>query len=845
MRPSVVHFAEVLRLSPREQFSCREAIWPGRTVRYAATLVSALACVLGGLALDAATTGPVTAISNNGAVAPPVVGIGAASRPLDPLCSITSAVAQASAGETYPSAGTRRMVERLQRIVRQTQPDLVPYLSAERVQMFRSMLARATNVNLMVQIRGRIATELLQSGRSEEALEEFDAVQKMIQANGGTLSAKSLTELELQRAVALLRLGERENCQINHTSESCLLPIQPGGFHPLPRGSRGAIEKLDGLLASNPNHLLARWLLNIAHMTLGEYPAKVPSQWLIPPKCFESDYDIKRFPDVAGNVGLDVDDLAGGTIVDDFDGDGFLDVVASSWSMTGQLRFFRNNGNGSFTERTREAGLLGIVSGLHIVQTDYNNDGHPDIFVLRGAWLASSGRIPNSLLRNNGNGTFDDVTEEAGILSFHPTQTATWFDFDNDGWLDVFIGNESVSGDPNPCELFRNNGDGTFSECAAKMGVNVVGFVKGVTSGDYNNDGRIDLYLSIRDQKQNILFRNDGPLTEGGGATHGWKFTDVTAQAGVPGPVNPFPTWFWDYDNDGWQDIMVSGYRTSDASDIAADYLGLPTSAERPRLYHNNHDGTFTDVTVATKLHRVLLAMGANFGDLDNDGWLDFYLGTGDPDLTTLVPNRMFRNAEGKFFQDVTTSGGFGHLQKGHGISFADLDNDGDQDIYEVIGGAYGGDNFRNALFLNPGHGNHWVTLKLEGVKSNRAAVGARIKIIAKTAQGERSIYKTVGSGASFGASPFRQEIGLGQATAIVRAEIFWPVTGITQIVEGLEMDRFYKIREGESDATRMNLASFRIPTSSGHAGHAAQQLDGRGPTAAHGKTRTPAVPLK
>src|SRR6185503_4754703 len=112
-----------------------------------------------------------------------------------------------------------------------------------------------------------------------------------------------------------------------------------------------------------------------------------------------------------------------------------------------QLRFFHNNGNGTFAERTVEAGLLGIVSGLYIVQTDYNNDSYPDIFVLRGAWLGPAGKIPNSLLRNNGNGTFDDVTEEAGILSFHPTQTATWFDFDGDGWLDVFIGNESTEGE--------------------------------------------------------------------------------------------------------------------------------------------------------------------------------------------------------------------------------------------------------------------------------------------------------------------------------------------------------------------------------------------------------------
>src|SRR5207245_1927477 len=143
-----------------------------------------------------------------------------------------------------------------------------------------------------------------------------------------------------------------------------------------------------------------------------------------------------------------------------------------------------------------------------------------------------------------------------------------------------------------------------------------------------------------------------------------------------------FSAFFFDFDNDGWPDIFVSGYYINDVGDVAADYLGLPSSGERARLYRNNRDGTFNDATKETHLYRVLHAMAGNFGDIDNDGWLDFYLGTGDPDLGTLIPNRMFRNSEGKFFQDVTTSAGVGHLQKGHGIAFADLDNDGDQDIY-------------------------------------------------------------------------------------------------------------------------------------------------------------------
>jgi hypothetical protein len=413
---------------------------------------------------------------------------------------------------------------------------------------------------------------------------------------------------------------------------------------------------------------------------------------------------------------------------------------------------------------------------------------------------------------------FEDVTEEAGLLRLHPTQTAVWFDYNSDGWLDLFVGNESTREEAAPCELFRNNGNGTFTECAATAGVAVVGFVKGVACGDFNNDGRPDLYLS-RLGEPNLLFRNDGPKAVGDPKAD-WRFTDVTAAAKVAEPLHSFPTWFFDYDNDGWLDLFVSGYFLNDVGMVVADYLGLPHKGERARLYHNNRDGTFTDVTKEAGLYKVLLAMGSNFGDLDNDGFLDFYLGTGDPDFSTLVPNRMFRNADGKIFQDVTTAGGFGHLQKGHGISFADLNNDGQQDIYEVMGGAYPGDNYRNVLYANPGSTNHWIKLQLEGVRSNRAAIGARIRIEVETAQGPRSIYKTANTGGSFGANPLRQEIGLGQATSVRRLEIWWPAVGITQNFQGLKMDHCYKIREGESNAVPVILQSFRFPTSSDPSAH-------------------------
>src|SRR5579883_1821876 len=710
-------------------------------------------------------------------------------------------------------ASTLRMALRLKQIRERANPRADPFLSNRRAELMEKSLVTFTNLSLGEEMtfRTKLGVELLQAGRSQDALAKFQNVQQLADHAGVRLLQHGERQLRMLQAQALMRLGEQENCLVNQSADSCLFPLLPSAFHRLPRGSNGAIAFLKQELEAEPADLSARWLLNLAYMTLGEYPQKVPPQWLVPPASFASEYALPRFHNIAGAVGLDVDGLAGGIILDDFDNDGFVDIIKSSWALDGQLRYFHNEGNRRFTDRTEQAGLTGLVGGLNLLQTDYNNDGLLDILVLRGAWLEKEGRMPKSLLRNNGDGTFTDVTEEAGLLSLHPSQTAVWFDYDGDGWVDLFVGNETLDpNDPDPSQLFHNNRDGTFTECAALSGVALQGYVKGVASADYDHDGRPDLYITTRN-RGNFLFHNDGPDAAG----H-WHFSDVTHQAGVGAPLHSFSTWFFDYDNDGWEDIFVSGYSVQNVGDIAADYLNLPTQGALPRLYHNNHDGTFSDVTASAHLNHVLLTMGCNFGDLDNDGWLDFYLGTGDPDLSMLIPNRMFRNAEGRFFQDVTTATGTGHLQKGHGVGFADLNNDGAQDVYAVIGGSYPGDNARSVLFLNPGNTNHWVKLKLEGTKSNRAAIGARIKVSVATPAGRRQIFKTVNSGGSFGCSPLRQEIGLGNAKQILRVDIQWSGSGLQQEVNGLELDRCYRIREGDPIAQLWDLKQFEFDLKAG-----------------------------
>ncbi len=262
-----------------------------------------------------------------------------------------------------------------------------------------------------------------------------------------------------------------------------------------------------------------------------------------------------------------------------------------------------------------------------------------------------------------------------------------------------------------------------------------------------------------------------------------------------------------EYDDDGGLDIFAGGYSTASMEDVGAFELGRPHRVSVSHLYRNNHDGTFTDVPPAGGLNRAITVMGANFGDLDDDGWLDVYLGLGDPSYEALLPKRMFRNEEGKVFQDVTTSGGFGKLQKGHAVAFGDIENSGNEDVMEELGGAYPGDGFHAALYRNPGHGNHWVTLMLEGVKTNRAAYGARIRVTIDEQGTERSIYRAVGSVSSFGGNPMRQHIGVGKAASIRELEIWWPVSGVRQRFGNVLVDRTYHVLE---DANKLDVVPVR-----------------------------------
>jgi hypothetical protein len=595
--------------------------------------------------------------------------------------------------------------------------------------------------------------------------------------------------------VSYLHLSEMENGVYRDSGSLDIFPpLNPGSHFDKPENSRLAIQYFLSFLERAPEDLQVRWLLNLAYVTLGEYPAEVPPKYRVPLSNFESKESVGRFTDVAREAGLNVFSAAGGVIVDDFQNNGLLDVITSSADMCDSLHYFHNNGDGTFTDRTVQAGLSGQLGGLNIVKADYNNDGCMDLLVLRAGWEFP---IRKSLLRNNCDGTFTDVTEQSGLGGTPaPTQTAAWADIDNDGYLDLFIGNENA-----PSQLFRNKGDGTFEDISHAAGIDKTAFTKGVVAADYDKDGYVDFYVS-NFEGANFLYHNNHNLT----------FTDVAKQAGVQAPYISFATWFFDYDNDGWPDLFVTSYYNFTDDQVIRSYLGLPVSAETLKLYRNLHNGTFQDVTAQVGLDKVFMPMGANFGDVDNDGFLDIYMGMGAPSFATLMPHVLLRNNDGKTFVDITASSGTGELHKGHGIAFADLERNGHEDIIAEIGGAVPGDKHTMRVFRNPGNNNDWINVRLIGVKSNRGAEGAEIKVTVENDGGSpRSIYRIVGETSSFGSNPTEQHIGLGHGARILSLDVWWPATNTRQQFSNVDKDEFIAIKEFDTGYTKLQRQTVRL----------------------------------
>jgi hypothetical protein len=630
----------------------------------------------------------------------------------------------------------------------------------------------------------------------------------------GTFMTDPVSQKMVNEALAIsyLRLAEVNNCIENYTPSNCILPFDEEAVHQNKSYIRSSIIHIEKLFEEDPANYTYHWIYNIAHIANGSYPDSVQADFLIPglqeAETLPEDLSVPFFKDIGMMSGAGDNRISGSSCVDDFNGNGHLDIFATSYGFGDRVVFYVNDGNGKFTDQATAAGLDGIMGGLNIECADINNSGFTDVLILRGAWLARHGEHPNSLLRNNGDGTFTDITIASGLYEAMPTQVAAFADLNHNGYLDLFIGNESSSpwqavftsdeesAERYPSAIFLNNGDETFLRYENLNGFELEGFVKGASWGDINRDGWPDLFVSLMGD-HNKLFVHRG-LDDDGLPV----FDEISREAGVQQPQFSFPAWFFDYNNNGLDDLLVITYdvrainRVGD--EIAREKLGLPVQTEFSRLYENMGDETFRDVTEEAGLNKVMFGMGANFADLNNNGYPDIYIGTGAPDLASIIPNRLFLNHNGTGFHESTAYSGVGHLQKGHGVSMADFNGDGMIDIYAVLGGAVEGDYYHNALFENQVPSGNWLMLELEGVEANRQAIGAKIEAVLSEGGRTRRLYRTVSTGGSFGANNTRVHLGLGSSNNVnvESVRIMWPGSNTPQILSSPGLNTLLKIKQ-------------------------------------------------
>jgi tetratricopeptide (TPR) repeat protein len=583
-------------------------------------------------------------------------------------------------------------------------------------------------------------------------------------------------------------------------------PDVPPAFHRFLIGRRGlvrykqrrfdeAIALLDEALeGTNPRSPAAQPFRWVQHLTYddAETPPEQPrhgfplrEDFVRPPGPLPFDFE-----DVAPQYRIDKRDGAGPSAWGDYDRDGDFDLFVTGADSYGAL--YRNDGT-VFTDVSREAGLFQVDSGFSATFIDYDNDGWPDLHIGRNGW---NGPMPNALYHNGGDGTFSDVTERAGLADSGSSFVCAWSDVDRDGDIDLMVAN-GITGGGDTNRLYRNNGDGTFSDDTERAGLAEPSGLKtvGLAFGDGDLDGWPDLFVSGFGTR-NRYYRNRGDGT----------FEEIALEAGLAGdprPTSGYVSFFVDYDNDLDLDILktnLAPWRHVLAG-LAAPFGSYPAPQREemlltcPKLYRNNGDGTFAEVGEQAGLTDPIGIMGAGVADLDNDGWQDLYFGTGDPAIERMEPDRFLRNNGDGTFTDVTFAVGLGNTGKGHGVTFTDVDGDGDLEIYAPEGGFVHGDAWPNAFYLNgQDTGHHWLHLDLVGRKSNRDALDTMLIVHA----GEMRLLREVHNGDGFGSSSSPTvEFGLGEARSIDRLEVRWS-SGTVQTFDDVPVDRRIVLREGE-----------------------------------------------
>ena len=614
-------------------------------------------------------------------------------------------------------------------------------------------LGELSNGDKGIKIRLRLIDELMRNNQNIDAISEIENILPSITPN-----KKIEYQLLHYKALAYFRKAERMCCIENFHSKSCILPVNEQFFKEN-IDLKKANDIWGKLLKEKPWDYQVKWMLNLTNHFLGkDVDRKIEKAFGVN---FNETHSI-AMDNIANELGIDFGGLAGGVIIEDFDNNGLLDVFRTSWYFNQNCRLYLQVRPNEFEDSTSQFGLIGELGGLNCVQTDYNNDGFLDILILRGGWLGNIGEISNSLLKNVNGKSFINVNKENNLNTEAPTHSAVWADFDNNGFLDLFISNESQ--ETNYDNEFYLNYAGKLKKVNLdNIGLSFHSFTKGMSVTDMDNDGDVDIFISSFGS-ENFLYENK--INEKG-ILH---FENISNTAGINKGKYSFSCMFFDYNNDGFDDLFVGGFGDSSVTEAVRAYSGLTPRSGSSILYMNLGDGKFKDITNEIGLSGIVNVMGLNHGDINSDGYDDLYIGTGSPSFSNLIPNRLFLNSKGKRFEEMTIESQTGSLQKGHGITFADLDNDNDLEIFVALGGWYTGDNFKDFLF-NTKKEFSGTKIKLHGTKSNRFGLGAKIELTTKK---NHKVYKQLFNSSSFGNNPFTMFFGV-EKSDIKNINIFWP----------------------------------------------------------------------
>jgi tetratricopeptide (TPR) repeat protein len=593
------------------------------------------------------------------------------------------------------------------------------------------------------------------------------------------------TRLELGRT--LVKVGRFEEARDELERAAANPPLRSAAMHEegLACYNMGnfaeAIRAGCAALEANPQNQPARHWVWLAAEKLGGYPDDVPADFRMSPKGGWEKSEL-HYSDIAVLCGLDKTSGARGIAVFDYNNDGLMDVavVAAHAGIT----LYRNNGDGTFTDVSVESGLYRSTNGFGITAGDYNNDGNTDLCICRMGFYGGE----CELWRNNGDGTFTNVSEESGVGSWGPSFSVSWVDYDCDGWLDLFVATNlgGLFDRKTPNRLFHNNGDGTFTDVAVDAGITSKWPTIGHSWGDYNNDGYPDLFLSNAIGPPE-LYRNNGNGT----------FTNVTARANLDHTNLAFGAQWCDIDDDGWLDIIQYSWAIHEDVVHSMQTGEAPSYAHPTRIYHNNRDGTFTETGRELGIKECWGSMSGNAADLNNDGYLDIALGNGGPLMDRSEPLVILEN-DGKQFHNVTFTAGMPPTGKGHGVNCADLFNDGRLSILVGTGGNYPGDLMTSSVFCPAKRPGNYLSVHLTGTVSNRSAIGARLKLRA----GGREQHRVVNGGSNFGCLPPDQHFGLANLTCVESLEVLWP-SGLKQQFNNLPVNDKIWITEGQSDWKR------------------------------------------